>query len=454
MKQIFRFASSLQELNASHISHFQSVLPPQCVQTEDLNSYNEDWMKQYKGSSPLVLKPNTTLQISEILKYCNTNRLGVVPQGGNTGLVGGSVPVGREIILSLKNMNKIEKIDEIQGVVWCEAGVILEQLNSFCLEKGWVVPLDLASKGSCFIGGNLATNAGGVRYIRYGSLHGNVLGLEAVLPNGEVLCDLKALRKDNTGYDYKQLFIGSEGTLGVITRLALLLSPKPTSVNTAFLACQSFEQVATVLKKAKESLGEILSAYEFLDSKVFDVLLKYIPRTRSPFPAPHNFYILIETSGSNSAHDSEKFQSFLESCLQSSYITDGVIAQDLEQAENFWRLREGTATATKKSGKYVNKFDVSIRISEMYSLVEKVREKVGEHGEVMGYGHVGDGNLHLTIVSEQDEKIKELLYPHVYEEVKRLNGSISAEHGIGVLKRGLIGYTKEDSSVQYMVTPI
>ena len=213
--------------------------------------------------------------------------------------------------------------------------MILENLNNFCSEKGWLVPLDLASKGSCFIGGNVATNAGGVKYIRYGSLHGNVLGLETVIPSGEILSDLKALRKDNTGHDYKQLFIGSEGTLGIITKVALLLAPKPTSTNTAFLACDSFENVGKILKKAKEHLGEILSAYEFLDSTLFPIIINYIKDVRNPFKANHKFYILIETSGSNSAHDIEKFQGFLENCYTSKLISDGILAQDSTQSENF-----------------------------------------------------------------------------------------------------------------------
>ena len=451
MKIPKRFFSALQQLTEQHLQFFKSTLPSNCIQTEDLDAYNQDWLKEHKGNSKLILKPTTSLQVSEILKFCNKERLGIVPQGGNTGLTGGGVPVNDELILSSRNMNKIIKIDETQGIVWCDAGVILENLNSFCNERGWLVPLDLASKGSCFIGGNVATNAGGVRYVRYGSLHGNVLGLETVLPSGEILSDLKALRKDNTGYDYKQLFIGSEGSLGIITKVALLLAPKPISVNTAFLACDSFENVGKVLKKAKEYLGEILSAYEFLDSIVFPVLMKFVKDVRSPFNKNHNFYILIETSGSNSVHDIEKFQGFLENCYTSKLISDGILAQDSTQSENFWKIRENTAIATKKAGKYLFKFDVSVRIIDMYNLVERVREKVGDLGIVMGYGHVGDGNLHLTIASEENEKIKKIIYPYVYEEVKRLGGSISAEHGIGLFKKGLIGYTKDEMSIQYMV---
>ena len=442
----------MQEVTSTHISYFRSILPSNCIQTEDLDEFNSDWLKEHKGNSPLVLKPTTTAQVSSIMKYCNDMLLPVVPQGGNTGLVAGGVPVDKEIVLSLRNLNKIERIEETQGIVWSEAGVILEDLQNFCNNKGWIVPLDLASKGSCQIGGNIATNAGGVRYIRYGSLHGNVLGVEAVLPNGEILSDLRALRKDNTGLDCKQVFIGSEGSLGIITKVALLLAPKPSSINTAFLACNSFEDVLKTLGKAKSRLNEVLSAYEFIDSLTFDTILKHTPRTRNPFSTPYNFYVLVETSGSNDSHDSEKMDKFLEEAFNENLIVDGVKAQDSSQADNFWRIRENGAVATRTAAKHaLFKFDFSMRLPEIYKFVETVRERMGSLADVMGYGHVGDGNLHLTIISDFPEEAEKLVYPFLYEEVKRMKGSISAEHGIGLFKKGKIGYSKDQNLIEYMV---
>lgn len=451
MKKLIRYFSHLQELKDSHISHFKSILPSTCIETENLDSYITDWLSIHKGSSKLVLKPTSTDQIIQILKYCDQEKLGLVPQSGNTSQVGGAVPVTNEIVLSMKNLNKIDKFDEIQGIVWCDAGVVLENLMNFANEKGYIVPLDLGAKGSCLIGGNVATHAGGLRYIRYGSLHGNVLGLEVVLPSGEVLNDLKALRKDNTGLNLKQLFIGSEGLLGVITKVALLLAPKPLSVQTAFLACGSYEKVVKTLVLAKKHLGEILSTFEFLDSPTLNVILKNIPRTRFPLDSQQNFYVLIETSGSHFQSDRDKMEGFLENALNSENITDGVIAQDETQSSNFWRIREGGPVAHRKDAVDLYKFDFSMRIPEMYDFVEVVRKRVGNAGRVTGYGHVGDGNLHLNVMGDGNKELEGLVYPFVYDEIKRRNGSISAEHGIGLFKRGLIGYSKSETTIKYMV---
>ncbi|CAG9330500.1 D2HGDH_3 [Blepharisma stoltei] len=436
-------------LDNKDIDFFSSILPSHSILTKDLDAYNTDWLRFHKGNSSIVLKPKTTEEVKSILEYCNKEKIAIVPQGGNTGQVIGSVPIYDEVILSLQNMNRILKIDSSQGVVWTEAGVILEYLNSFCEEHGWIVPLDLASKGSCFIGGNVATCAGGVRYIRYGSLHGNVLGLEAVLPTGEILSDLKGLRKDNTGYDYKQLFIGSEGTLGVITKIALLLAPKPISQQVAMISCKSYENVLQLLKDAKQGIGEILSAFEMMDSYIYSLLLKHTPRTRNPFTADSEFYVLIETSGSNKDHDIEKLQAYLENGLKNNVITDAVLALDQEQANNFWRIREGTATATKSEG-YVFKYDLSLSIAKMYDLVRKTRERVGSLGYTVGYGHVGDGNLHLVVSTNEKEKAHRILEPWIYEQIQELKGSVSAEHGIGLLKASKLKYTKSKVMIENM----
>jgi FAD/FMN-containing dehydrogenase len=221
-----------KQLDDSDITFFRSVLDaPSALSQSDLESFNTDWMRKYRGQSSLVLKPSTTSQVSKILAYCNEHKLAVVPQGGNTGLVGGGVPVFDEIIISTQRMNNIHSFDDVSGVVTCESGVILEELDKFLAEKGFMTPLDLGAKGSCHIGGNVATNAGGLRLLRYGSLHGTVLGVEAVLPDGTVLDNLSTLRKDNTGLDLKQLFIGSEGTLGLITAVSILTPRRPSSVN-------------------------------------------------------------------------------------------------------------------------------------------------------------------------------------------------------------------------------
>jgi FAD/FMN-containing dehydrogenase len=286
-------------------------------------------MKKYHGQSKLALRPKTTEQVSKILKYCNERCLAVVPQGGNTGLVGGSIAVFDEIVLSLGNMNRVISFDESSGVVVCEAGCVLQHLESFVNERGFIIPLDLGAKGTCQIGGNVATNAGGLRLVRYGSLKGSVLGIEAVLADGTVLDTLNTLRKDNTGYDVKQLLIGSEGSLGVITKVAISTPRKPKSVQVAVVGVESWAKVLATCGLAQRSLTEIISAVEFLDQECLALLLSSkMPGCRDPMPDKHAFYILIETSGSNAEHDMAKLMSFLEEGVATGCVVDGVVAQD------------------------------------------------------------------------------------------------------------------------------
>lgn len=272
--------------------------------SEDIEPYNSDWMRKYRGHAKLVLKPATTEEVSRILKYCNDNMLAVVPQGGNTGLVGGSVPVFDEIVINLQRMDKIRSFDEVSGILVADAGVILEVADNFLAEKKHIFPLDLGAKGSCQIGGNVATNAGGLRLLRYGSLHGNVLGIEAVLPDGTVIDDLLELRKNNTGYDIKQLFIGGEGTIGIITGISILCPQRSPAVNVAYFGLESFEHAQKAFRAAKNQLSEILSAFEMMDGRTQKLLNKATGK-KLPLEGEHPFYCLIETSGSNTDHDSE-----------------------------------------------------------------------------------------------------------------------------------------------------
>ncbi|KAF8018718.1 hypothetical protein BT93_H3578 [Corymbia citriodora subsp. variegata] len=329
-------------INSDDIRYFRDLLGDKSViQDEDaLLAANMDWMRKYKGSSKLLLLPRSTEEVSQILKYCNSRCLGVVPQGGNTGLVGGSVPVFDEVIVNLGAMNKVISFDEVSGILVSEAGCILESLMNFLDNKGFIMPLDLGSKGSCQIGGNVSTNAGGLRLLRYGSLHANVLGLEAVLANGDVLDMLGTLRKDNTGYDLKHLFMGSEGSLGIVTKVSILTPPKLSSVNVAFLACTDYLSCQKLLLEARRKLGEVLSAFEFLDEQAMDLALKHLEGVRNPLPpALHKFYVLIETTGSDEQSDKEKLEAFLVHAMEGGLISDGVVAQDIQQASSVWKIR-------------------------------------------------------------------------------------------------------------------
>ncbi|PON71512.1 Glycolate oxidase subunit [Parasponia andersonii] len=444
---------SFSMLNSDDINYFKGILGDKnVIQDEDrLLTSNTDWMNKYRGSSKLLLLPRSTEEVSQILNYCNSRSLAVVPQGGNTGLVGGSVPVYDEVIINVGLMNSIISFDKVSGILVCEAGCILENLITFLDTQGFVMPLDLGAKGSCQIGGNVSTNAGGLRLVRYGSLHGNILGIEAVLANGDVLDMLGTLRKDNTGYDLKHLFIGSEGSLGIVTKVSILTPPKLSSVNLAFLACKDYFSCQKLLVEAKRKLGEILSAFEFLDNVAMDLALNHLEGVRNPLPPSlHNFYVLIETTGSNESSDKEKLEAFLLQAMEVGLISDGALSQDINQASSFWRLREGLPEALQKSGA-VYKYDLSIPVEKMYDLVEEMRARLGAPTKVVAYGHLGDGNLHLNISAPQyDEKILAQIEPFVYEWTSKRRGSISAEHGLGLMKANEIFYSKSKNTVQLM----
>eukprot|EP01132_Coremiostelium_polycephalum_P003754 gene3754-4674_t len=441
-------------INENDIKYFQELIGETQVLTDkdEVSSYSIDWMRKYKGTGSIVLKPKSTEHVSKILSYCNDKKLAVVPQGGNTGMVGGSVPVFDEIVLSLSNLNSIEQFDPITGVVTCQSGCVLESIDQYLEPLGYTVPIDLGAKGSCQIGGNASTNAGGIRLLRYGSLHGNILGIEAVLANGTIIDCLSTLRKDNTGYDLKQLFIGSEGTLGVITKLSFIAPPKPTSVNVTLLTCNEFEKVKKILVIAKQKLGDILSAFEFMDRNCIDLVLEHQSSAKEPFDNKSPFYILLETSGFNENHDHEKIGQFLESIMSNDLIIDGSIATDSKNISGFWKLRESITESLGKAGA-VYKYDLSLPIDEFYNIVDVMRTRLEGKANVVGFGHVGDGNLHLNISTPNKPYSKEmfdLIEPYVYEYTSKHRGSISAEHGIGLMKPDHLHYSKSDSSIQLM----
>ncbi|CAI5471688.1 unnamed protein product [Closterium sp. Yama58-4] len=396
-------------LEDADVEHFKGILGERGVITDPdaVAAANVDWMGKYKGYSKLLLRPTTTSHVADVLKYCNERRLAVVPQGGNTGLVGGSVPV----------------FDEVSAV-------------------------DM----SCQIGGNVSTNAGGIRLLRYGSLHGSVLGLEVVMADGTVVDMTRALRKDNTGYDLKQLFIGAEGTLGVVTRVVLLAPPRSPSVHVALLGCSSFDAVQQVFCASRRHLGEVLSAAEFFDRSSLQMVLKHNEGTRDPLPdGEYPFYVLIETSGSNPEHDRAKLDTFLEGVMEEGAVEDGTVAHDSTQAAAIWHLREGVAEALQRAGA-VYKYDLSVPVSQLYGLVDEMRTRLeGSAAQVVGYGHLGDGNLHLNVSAPSyDDKLLERIEPYVYEWVAGRQGSVSAEHGLGLMKANAIHYSKDPQAVAVM----
>lgn len=467
--------SRFRELTADHVQYFQSIVKKSSAlidgvtkdATDDLEAFNGDWMRKYRGHTRLVVKPGNTEEVSAILKYCNDNMLAVVPQGGNTGLVGGSVPVFDEVVINLSRMSSIREFDNVSGILVADAGAILETVDGYLRDKEHIFPLDLGAKGSCQIGGNIATNAGGLRLLRYGSLHGTVIGLEVVLPDGTILNDLGKLRKNNTGYDIKQLFIGSEGTLGIVTAVSIVCPRKPLSTNVAILGLPSFAKAQTAFKEAKSQLSEILSAFELMDGKSQE-LVHNITGSKHPLEERHPFYCLVETSGSDAEHDSAKLERFLESVMENEIVSDGVVAQDETQASQLWGWRERITECLGHWGG-VYKYDLSIPLPQLYQLVEDTRSRMRDQAllapegasqeeqekypvaVVLGYGHMGDSNLHLNIATRGfDQRVEKALEPWVYEWVKGQQGSISAEHGLGLAKRAYVKYSRDESSLAVM----
>jgi FAD/FMN-containing dehydrogenase len=450
------------EITPEHVKYFKEIIGSSATleNPDDIEPFNGDWMRKYRGHTKIVLKPGSTEEVSKILKYCNDNMLAVVPQGGNTGLVGGSVPVFDEIVINLSRMNKIHSFDEVSGILVADAGVILEVADNYLAERSHIFPLDLGAKGTCQIGGNVATNAGGLRLLRYGSLHGNVLGIEAVLPDGTIVNDLSKLRKNNTGYDLKQLFIGGEGTIGIITAISILCPQRSPAINVAYFGLESFEKVQEAFREAKSQLSEILSAFEMMDGNT-QLILKNAKGMKMPLQGDHPFYCLIETSGSNSEHDEEKLQTFLEHVMGEGIVEDGVLAQDQTQINELWACREGISEALSHWGG-VYKYDLSIPISEMYQLVDDTRERMTKAGllgdtdeypavDVVGYGHMGDANLHLNVATRRfDKRVEKELEPFVFEWVSKRNGSISAEHGLGISKKPFIGFSRSETMIRLM----
>ncbi|KAK3200807.1 hypothetical protein GRF29_213g61005 [Pseudopithomyces chartarum] len=460
--------SKFAKLEEKHVQYFKELLGSESAvldgvtkdASDDIEPFNSDWMRKFRGHAQVVLKPSTTEEVSKILKYCNDNMLAVVPQGGNTGLVGGSVPVFDEIVINMQKMNNIRSFDDVSGILVADAGVVLEVADNYLAEREHIFPLDLGAKGSCMIGGNVSTNAGGLRLLRYGSLHGSVLGVEAVLPDGTVVDDLSTLRKNNTGYDLKQLFIGSEGTIGIITAISIQCPRRSPAVNVAYFGLESYEHAQKAFRAAKGHLGEILSAFEMMDGRS-QKILKEVAGTKLPLEGDYPFYCLVETSGSNSDHDSEKLQNFLEHVMESEIVADGVLAESQTQVADLWACRERITECLGHWGG-VYKYDLSLPIAQMYELVEVIRERMTEKGllgegdeypvvDVIGYGHMGDANLHLNIpVRRFDKNVEKALEPYLYEWTSKRNGSISAEHGLGVTKKPYIGYSRSETMIKLM----
>ncbi|MDE2069887.1 MAG: FAD-binding oxidoreductase [Gammaproteobacteria bacterium] len=423
----------------------------------DAQAYAVDWRERYRGIPLAVVRPATTGEVAAVVRQCAQARIPVVPQGGNTGLCGGATPddSGRAVILSLQRLNRIRGIDADNETMQVEAGCILQSVQQAARDAGRLFPLSLAAEGSCTIGGNLATNAGGTQVLRYGNMRELTLGLEVVTAQGDVWHGLRALRKDNTGYDVRDLFIGSEGTLGVITAATLKLYPLPVAQCTALLALDSIEHAVTLLGRARVGLGAALTGFELMAGYCLQQVVRCFPQQPLPFNGPSAslpWYALLELSDSESeAHARARFEAVVGEAIEAGCVQDAVIAESIAQSHALWHLRESIPLAEKESGKSI-KHDISVPVSRMADFVRTTNAALDEAFpgiQQVIFGHLGDGNLHYNVARGTDWTEGRLLARQeeisalVHDRVHKVGGSISAEHGIGQLKRDVLPHYKD-----------
>ncbi len=416
---------------------------------EDTKPYFTDWRRQYSAPAECVVRPANTREVSAVVKLCAADGVAIVPQGGNTGLVGGSVPTGarREVVLALGRMNRIRALDVLNDTVTVEAGCVLAAVQRAADDAGRLFALSLAAEGSCQIGGNLSTNAGGVNVLRYGNAREQVLGLEVVLPDGQVWDGLRGLRKDNTGYDLKQLFLGAEGTLGVITAAVLRLHPRPAATATAWIAVEGPRDAVELLAALRERLGERISAFELVSRACLEAVLRHVAELRDPLPrasaGASSWYVLAQFADSGDA------VALQERVAMAIAEREAVLAQSGEQARSLWRIRESIPEAQFANVKH----DISLPISRIPDFVASAGEALRAafpHSKIYCFGHVGDGNLHYNIGPPELLAQRAAVNRLVYQAIERLGGSISAEHGLGQLKREEIRSHKAPLELELM----
>jgi len=404
-----------------------------------------DWRGLAFGKTPILVAPKSVEEVSQVVRACAAAGVGIVPQGGNTGLCAGSVPdeSGRQVLLSLERMNRIRAVDAFNFSIEVEAGCLLAVIQEAAQAVDRCFPLSLGAEGSCQIGGNLATNAGGVNVIRYGTARSLVLGLEVVLADGTILNSLRSLRKDTAGYDLKQLFIGSEGTLGIITAATLRLFPDPGTTSTALVAVNESGDAVRLLANLRASLADRIEAFELVSQPVFDLVEKHIPHARLPFDQTYPWYVLIETA---TGGDPEVLENALTGAADEFRLVDAVIAKNAAESDSLWRLRHSIAEAERQEGQGL-KHDISVPISKMQDFLicgDALLARLAPEARLLAFGHVGDGNLHYNVnlpgnlTPEARNSATAEVTGAIYDLVAEMGGSFSAEHGVGSLKKAYL----------------
>jgi FAD/FMN-containing dehydrogenase len=448
---------------AEALQRIRELLGPKGVvdDPQAIEKYVVDWRGLYRGRAALVARPANTAEVAAVVAICAEAGIAIVPQGGNTGLVGGSVPHdhGDEVLLSLARMDRIRAIDPLDYSMTVEAGVILQTIQRAAEDKDRFFPLSLAAEGSCQIGGNLATNAGGIQVLRYGMARDLVLGLEVVLPDGKIWDGLSGLRKDNTGYDLKQLFLGAEGTLGIITAAVLKLFPRPRAIETAFIAVRDPAAGIELLSRARSGTGDAITAFELIDRNILDLVYDNIAGTQDPLAARHDWYVLMEAFG---AEGDGALRAALEGVLAQAHadglVLDATLAASGSQRQAFWKIREAMADAQKHEGVPI-RHDIAVPVSKVPEFLARAipacRAQV-PGARVIAFGHAGDGNVHFNLLQPRggDGRAFQAELPRinriVHDIVADMNGSISAEHGIGRLRRDELAHYKSPVALVLM----
>jgi FAD/FMN-containing dehydrogenase len=431
---------------------------------EDVEPFAADWRGIYRGATPAVIRPASVEELAAVIRICSEARTPVVPQGGNTGQSNGAVPRagGRDLVLSLGRLNRILEVDALNNTITVQAGCVLAAIQQAAADVGRLFPLSLGAEGSCQIGGNLSTNAGGTNVLRYGNARDLVLGLEVVLPDGRIWDGLRSLRKDNTGYDLKHLFIGAEGTLGVITAAVLKLFPRPATTVIAWTAMAHPDQALELLALLRQQCGDSVSAFEVISRRCLDLVLRNMPGTRDPLAEPHEWYVLMELgdarAGDALRHDLE---AALAAAADATLVADAVIAESTAQGEQLWKLRESIPLASRADARMVYRHDIAVAVSRVPAFIGAAQAALEQRFpgvEVICFGHLGDGNLHYNafvpgrLRADPAARDAQDVAEVVYDILPRFGGSFSAEHGIGLAKVAQLARYKSPVELELMRT--
>ena len=448
------------------ISRLGAAVGAQSIFTDaaDLEPYINDWRGIYHGAAAAVVRPANVEQVAAIVKICAETRTPLVPQGGNTGMCGATVPDARlnPVVISLGRMNRIRNVDALNNTMTVEAGCVLANIQQAAVDANRLFPLSLGAEGSCQIGGNLSTNAGGVNVLRYGNTRDLVLGLEAVLPDGRIWNGLRSLRKDNTGYDLKHLFIGAEGTLGIITAAVLKLFPKPSATATTWLAVPSPDAALNLFSLLRQHFGDRINAFELISRACLELVMKHIPGVRDPLNAPHQWYVLTEL-GDSSPGDTLRvaLESALEKAMTQGLVSDAMLAENNSQSQALWRIRESIPEAARSESGMLYRHDIAVAVGEIPAFIRDGQAALEKHFKgthIICFGHLGDGNLHYNTYVEgrlrSDAAAREAhdVTTVIYDIVKQYKGSFSAEHGIGIAKVAELVRYKDPVEIDLMRT--